>query len=142
MDRQPPATRVNHEKFCVTEGWQERKRADGRRGSHHVNYELPLTDGRVLLTRISHPVDRSDYGPSIWKHILRDQLEVTHEEFWACVRQGILPQRGEPIAEIDSIPLWALRILRDEVHMSERDLKKLSAAEAAQAVADFYARRP
>jgi hypothetical protein len=38
----------------------------GRTGTHHVTYELDLIDGGVLRTRISHPVDRSSYGRSMW----------------------------------------------------------------------------
>ncbi|BCB87816.1 hypothetical protein [Phytohabitans suffuscus] len=52
----------------------------------HVTYELTLSDGRVLRTRVSHPVDRTTYGPSIWSHILRDQLDVTNAVFWAVAR--------------------------------------------------------
>lgn len=77
--KRPPATRKDHEAFCTTEGWLERTRADGKRGSHHVSYELPLPDGRILYTRISHSIDRTDYGPGIFRHILRDQLQVTAE---------------------------------------------------------------
>lgn len=46
-------------------------------------------DGRVLRTRVSHPVDRTDYGKSLWSHILRDQLEVSEAQFWECVCQPL-----------------------------------------------------
>lgn len=61
-----------------------------------MTYELTLHDGRVLRTRISHPVDRTVYGAAMWAHILRDQLDVEEAEFWACVLDGTLPDRGAP----------------------------------------------
>jgi hypothetical protein len=81
---------------CET-GWLDLA-ARGRTGTHYVTYELGLPDGRILRTRISHPVDRNAYGSSLWSHILRDQLGVSEEEFWACVRDGIKPDRGVPEA--------------------------------------------
>lgn len=138
-DQRAPATRKDHERFCTTEGWTERTRATGKRGSHHVNYELVLPDGSVLLTRISHPVDRTDYGPSIWAHILRDQLAVTAAEFWACVVDGQVPHRGEPEPPGETIPLWAVQALVHQVHLQEPEVRAMTAAEAIQRVADFYA---
>jgi len=82
----PTPARADHAKFCENEGWRVVRDARGRTGTHHLTYELDLPDGRTLRTRVSHPSDRTDYGPSIWSHILRDQLAVTEAEFWACVR--------------------------------------------------------
>ena len=110
-ERRRPATRTDHENFCITEGWAERKRATGKRGTHHVNYEFALPDGRILYTRISHPVDRTGYGPSIWSHILRDQLAVTAEEFWACVEDKVLPDRQELQVPAETIPVGVVRVL-------------------------------
>lgn len=97
-------TRKDHEQFCTTEGWTERKRATGASGSHHVNYEFTLPDGRTLWTRISHPVNRTGYGKSMWSHILRDQLEVTEADFWDCVNDRRAPDRGAPRFEAESLP--------------------------------------
>lgn len=75
--------------MCVSRG-------AGRRGksNDHVRYELALGDGRILRTKISHPIGKRDtYGIDLWKRILRDQLCVTEEQFWACVNGGIRPER-------------------------------------------------
>ena len=103
----PAPTRKHHQRFCLTEGWVQRRSSRGKTGTHHVNYEFTLPDGRVLLTRISHPVNRDTYGPRIWSHILRDQLAVTEGEFWDCVNDSVLPNRGaEPaVAPASAIPL-------------------------------------
>lgn len=137
-ERRRPPTRVDHETFCVTEGWTERQRATGRRGTHHVNYEFTLPDGRVLYTRISHPVDRTDYGPSIWSHILRDQLFVTAEEFWACVDAKVIPDRGGPQAPAETIPAGVVRVLVAEAHLPEAEVRAMTKAEAVQRLAQFY----
>lgn len=134
----PPATRLDHEKFCVTEGWTERKRATGRRGTHHVNYELALPDGRILLTRISHPPDRSTYGSSLWAHILRDQLAVTNSEFWDCVDQGITPVREIAKTNNETIPLSIIKTLVNEAGIPESEVKSMTKAQAITRLSEYY----
>jgi len=85
-----------HDAFCKIEGWEQVRDAQGRTGTHHVIYELQLHDGRILRTRVSHPVNRDTYGASLWSHILPDQLEVDQATFWACVQEGKKPDRGAP----------------------------------------------
>ncbi|MGW7681324.1 hypothetical protein ACWGID_11320 [Kribbella sp. NPDC054772] len=138
IERRPPATRTDHQNFCVIEGWAERLRATSKRGTHHVNYELALTDGRILYTRISHPVDRTDYGPSIWAHILRDQLVVTAGEFWACVDDKVLPDRQGPQARTESIPAGVVRTLIAEAHIPEPEVRAMTKQEAVERLAEFY----
>jgi hypothetical protein len=137
-ERRRPATRTDHENFCITEGWAERKRATGKRGTHHVNYEFALPDGRILYTRISHPVDRTGYGPSIWSHILRDQLAVTADELWACVEDKVLPDRQDLQIPAETIPIGIVRVLIAEAHIPEAQVQAMTKAEAIQRLADFY----
>jgi hypothetical protein len=40
----------------------------------------------------------------MWAHILRDQLHVSEDEFWACVREKKVPQRGRSEHTTPSIP--------------------------------------
>lgn len=133
-------TRVDHEKFCTTEGWVRRKNATGKRGTDHVRYELPLPDGSILYTRISHPVNRRhEYGKSRWTHILRDQLMVSADEFWACVEDGTLPDRGAPPeATGEAIPAGVVQTLISEVHLPEAQVRKMTKPEAVQRLADYY----
>lgn len=91
-----PGRRVDHDAFCRIENWVRVRDARGRPVRHHVTYELSLPDGRILRTRISRPVDTTTHGPSLWRAILRDQLVVSEPEFWACVRDKHLPDRGSP----------------------------------------------
>jgi hypothetical protein len=123
----PAPTRKDHEAFCAAEGWQW-----VRAGTHHVTYELALPDGRILRTRISHPVDRSGYGPSLWSHILRDQLQVTEAEFWATVRENKRPPRGAPEPPPETLPADLVRLLITRVGLTEA---QVAAMDRKQAVA-------
>jgi hypothetical protein len=126
----PQPTRQDHEKFCGAEGWHRVRDARGRTGTHHLTYELHLPDGRILRTRISHPPDRTGYGPSMWSHILRDQLQVSEAEFWECVRDGVKPGRGLPKPPAEALPADLVHLLVTRVGLSGGDVAKMSRADA------------
>lgn len=104
--------------------------ARARTGTHHVTYELDLVDGRILRTRISHPVDRSNYGQSIWKHILRDQLEVDEPRFWSCVQDRVKPDRGTPKPPATALPADLVYILISRVGIDESEIAGMTKDEA------------
>lgn len=136
----PIATRKNHERFCINEEWTKRKTATGKTGTHHVNYELALPDGRILLTRVSHPVDRTGYGTSLWAHILRDQLAVTAPEFWDCVNDQVKPDRGGPVAPpAESIPVSVVATLVEQFHVPESEVRAMTKEEAIRRMVECYA---
>lgn len=115
----PQPTRKDHDTFCRGEGWRLVRDARGRTGTHHVTYELDLPDGRILRTRISHPVNRSNNGPSLWRHILRDQLHVEEADFWACVHDEAKPDRGLPEPPMRALPTDLAHLLISRVGLSE-----------------------
>lgn len=126
----PEPTRRDHEEFCRTEGWTQPGNARGRTG-HHVTFELTLPDGRVLRTRISHWPDRQTYGPSLWAHILRDQLFVSEDEFWSCVRKKKVPQRGRAEPSRAAIPAGVVAQLLAH-GVPEAEVREMSRAEAIE----------
>ena len=134
----PQPTRKLHEKFCETEGWDRVRDARGRTGTHHITYELRLRDARILRTRISHPVDRTIYGPSIWTHILRDQLEVKAAEFWHCVQDGVRPARGGPEAPAESLPLELVHLLIHRVGLTDPEVAAMTKDEAVSRLNRFW----
>jgi hypothetical protein len=75
----------------------------------------------------------------LWSHILKHQLEVTQQEFWACVHEGTLPDRGfAPLeAPEQSLPLYLLRELM-KLGVSEQEALALTPAEAEQKRAELY----
>ena len=104
MNRHAPPSREDHDDFCTTEGWSLVRGATGKPVTHHRTYEFALGDGRVLRTRISRPVGRTQYRRSMWSHILRSQLEVTEGKFWRYVDEvrsrsapGTPPHRSLPL---------------------------------------------
>lgn len=121
MSKYPPATREDHDDFCTTEKWHLAPGATGKPVQHHRTYELSLADGRILRTRISRPVDRTQYRNAMWSHILGTQLEVTAQEFWACVTDEVIPRRSRPIApQRASLPLYLVEgLLRHGLTVQE-----------------------
>ena len=98
------------------------------------------TDGRILTTRISRPVTtRGDYARSLWAHILRDQLDVTADEFWDCMNHGVLPDRGapQPSAALQAVPLHLVREL-GRLGVPEDEVLGLDPAAAAALLAQRY----
>lgn len=134
----PQPTRQDHDKFCRAEGWRLVRDARGRAGTHHITYEFDLPDGRILRTRISHPVGRDAYGPGIWSHILRDQLQVSEEEFWACVRDGVKPDRGMPDQPVGALPADLVHLLITRVGLTEAEVARMSKTEAVSRLQRYW----
>jgi hypothetical protein len=110
--------------------------------SHHETYELSLPDGTVLRTRISRPPDRTTYGPRRWAHILRDQLDVTAAEFWACVQDGAVPDRGTDDARNaieDAIPVEVVTLLLDRVGLTHQQLRGMTRDDAITRLNRYWA---
>jgi len=134
----PAPTREAHEAFCRTEGWQTVRDVRGQTGTHHVTYELQLHDGRILRTRISHPVNRETYGPGIWSHILRDQLDADQSAFWACVQDGKKPDRGVPEPPPEALPADLVHSLLTKVRLSEADVAAMRREEAIARMQQYW----
>jgi hypothetical protein len=134
----PQTTRQDHDKFCAIEEWTPVRDARGRTGTHHITYELTLPDGRILRTRISHPPDRTTYGSSLWSHILRDQLAVSEEEFWRCVRDGVQPDRGVPVAPREALPVDLVHLLLTRVGLSDSEVAAMNKAEAVERLNRYW----
>jgi len=134
----PTPTRADHAKFCETEGWRVVRDSQGRTGTHHLTYDLDLPDGRTLRTRVSHPPDRTDYGPSIWSHILRDQLAVNEAEFWDCVRRGERPNRGQPAPPPAAIPSELAYLLIHRVGVTENEVAAMSKEQAIERLNAYW----
>jgi hypothetical protein len=135
----PQPTREAHGNFCRTEQWTRVRDARGRTGTHQVTFELALADGRVLRTRISRPEDRTAYGPSIWSHILRDQLDVAEEDFWRCVQDGILPKRSAPEMPAEALPAELVYLLINRVGLSAADVAGMAKDEAVARLNQYWA---
>lgn len=136
--RFPAPTREAHLTFCQVEGWTRVRSARGRRGTHHDTFELTLPNGDVLRTRVSRPPDRSTYGARLWSHILKDQLDLTEEQFWAAVEDGVLPDRGAVAAPTEAIPTDVVWQLLDRVGLSADEVGRMTKAEAMARLQEFW----
>lgn len=140
MTGHPAETRKDHRAFCDIEGWDLVHNTKCKAVNHHLTYELNLADGRVLRTRVSHPVNKDAYGRNLWHHILRDQLDVSEDDFWACVREKSLPQRSTPPPVEHAVPVELFHLLVTHAGLPEREVLDMSKDEAIAAAAAHWSR--
>lgn len=134
----PRPTREDHDRFCKVEGWAQVRSARGRTGTHHITYELALPDGRVLRTRVSRPADRSDYGKSLWAHILRDQLDVDEDTCWKCAQDGMVPDRGAPQAPAGALPADLVHLLMANLGLNGDEVARMNKEEAVARLQRYW----
>jgi hypothetical protein len=106
--------------------------------THHRTYKLELPDGEILRTRISKPVDRTQYAKSTWSHILREQLAVDSATFWACVKERVLPDRSTSAEERPGIPYHLVLELKRTCGISSEEAIKLTELQAKQKIAEHW----
>lgn len=136
----PQPTRRDHAQFCQNDGWKQVNNSRGRPVGHHVTYETVLPDGGILRTRVSRPISKDVYGPQLWTHILRDQLQVSEPEFWACVRDGIRPNRGIVEAAVeDALPADLVNLLVHRVGVPETEVATMTKAQAVERINQYWA---
>lgn len=126
-------TRADHLRFVQVEGWVQ------KRSGHHVVFQLVVGDD-ILRTRISHPPSAKDtYGKGMWGHILKDQLKVSEEEFWACVRDRTPPARSQPVAERPGgLPAEVVYQLVERVGLPEEEVRAMTKDEAVQRLREYW----
>lgn len=135
----PTPTRREHLRFCEIERWRLVRSATGKNSTHHDTYELELDSGDILRTRISRPPDRTEYGPSLWAHILRDQLEVRPDEFRRCLNLGEPPDRGAANpSPAETIPTDLAYLLTKRVGLTEEQLATMSRQEAIERMQEYW----
>lgn len=127
-----PPTGDEFREFIAEDGWE---RQQGRK--RHAIYRRRLGD-RVLRTEWPHSDQIDDRN--LWGKILRDQLEVSEDEFWRVVAEGgpaVRPSEtaeGEPSEEK---PLWLVQRLTKTCGLSIEEVAGLS-LDRAQAAWDRY----
>jgi len=132
-----PLSQVAHQKFVQTEGWTQ-KLARGKTGDH-FRYFLALADGRILYTRVSHGSGAIN-DPALIAVILRGQLEVTEDAFWACVEEGTLPPRPNSDVQIEReerLDYTLVRNLMGKIGLTERYVSSLNQEQALRWWAEY-----
>ena len=116
------------ERFCRIDGWRESRRTG------HVFFEKVLADGTVLRTHRSFAGGKT-MSPGRFKAILRNQLQVTEADFWTALeKEEPVARPSEQQKEEATLPAYLVRVLKDELHLSEPEIGELSLEEAQRLV--------
>lgn len=128
--------------FLEHDGWHEEPNlARGRaRTGDHVRYRKELPDGTIRRTKVAHAL-RDEIGPDLFRHILRVQLGVTEERFWAVVKGQASEPEQEPPASEATIPGWLVTRLLFTVGLPESDVRAMTADAALAAWEAWLSRR-
>jgi hypothetical protein len=134
------ATFADIRAYVLHDGWiEEPGLARGRaRTGDHRRYRKELVGGSILRTKIPHGL-RDDVGADLLRHILRDQLRVTEEQFWAVVH-GSTSEAALPPPETEAIPGWLVERLLLTVGLPEADVRLMTPDEARPAWEAYRAR--
>ncbi|MQY20581.1 cytotoxic translational repressor of toxin-antitoxin stability system [Nocardia macrotermitis] len=138
----PPGNKKAHETFCRNDEWRLVRNAKGGAVGHHSTWELALSDGRILRTRISRPVDNTDYGPKMWSQILKDQLKVTEAQFWACADDRTRPTRVREQVTIpnkEPIPLGVVEKLIRLAGLTPQEIESMTKTQGVERLNQFWA---
>jgi hypothetical protein len=128
-------TFAQHRRFCEVDDWVDRDAQSRRATGDHHRYMKTLPNGDTLYTRISHGSGQYR-NPSLWKHILRDQLKVSEDEFWDAVDNALPPSRGwaQPKKpEGEPIPYWLVGNLTRLVGLPQKVVASMTLEEAMSA---------
>lgn len=74
----------------------------------------------------------------MWKHILRDQLDVDEPEFWSCVKDGVKPSRGTPEPPLGALPVDLVYMLISRVGLDESEVARMSKDEAVARLQSYW----
>lgn len=118
-------------RFVQVEGWEDKDKKSGKKKGDHHRYVFTTPNGARLFTRISHGKGQI-YNPDLFLHILRDQLGINADQFWAVVDNGVKPVRQSPTSMHMSGALDAklVRNLISKVNVSTKQLEAMTQPEA------------
>ncbi len=74
-------------------------------------------------------------------HVMRDQLDITEAEFWACVAEKTRPARSR-VADVspEAIDASIVFLLITQVGRSEAQVKEMSRQQAIAALNEHWSR--
>lgn len=120
--------------FVERDGWTEEPNLvrGRRRTGDHRRYRKDLADGDVFRTKVSHSL-RDEIGGDLFRHILRDQLHVTEERFWAVVRGRSSASSERTTLEPARTPAWLVQRLIFTCGIPEEQIRRMTVEEALAA---------
>ena len=124
--------------WAEVEEFLEADRREEIRDTGHRFYRKTLADGRVLETHRSFSSAKT-MSPGRFALILRTQLECSADAFWEAIRSKRPVPRPSPLPEAPTQhPLWAVRLLRDQLHMSEAEIAAMSIDEVIRRAQEHW----
>jgi hypothetical protein len=119
----PTPTWADIDRFCRADGWTNVGTTD------HVQWQKVLSGGEVLKTHRSLAANKV-IKPNRFGVILREQLQVSRQQFWETINSGTPVDR--PVA-LDEAPVqypgWLIWQLK-RYGYSEEDVRKLTPEDA------------
>ncbi len=79
-------------RYVQVEGWEDKDKRSGKKTGDHHRYVFTTPTGERLFTKVSHGRGQI-HDRGLFEHILREQLCIDEEQFWAAVDQGVQPTR-------------------------------------------------
>lgn len=118
-------------RFVQIEGWEDKDKKSGKKKGDHHRYVFTTPTGERLYTRISHGKGQI-HDPDLFAHILRDQLSINEEQFWAAVDHGKKPirQTPPPIQMSGALDAKLVRNLITKVKVNPIQLEGITQQEA------------
>lgn len=123
------------EEFLRADRWEE------VRSTGHAFFRKTLADGRLLQTHRSFSSAKT-MSQGRFRLLLRTQLECSPEAFWRTLRTGRPVQRPSSLPARDpGHPVWAVRVLRDRMHMTEDEILALPPNEVVRRAHELWSGR-
>ena len=118
-------------RFVEVEGWEDKDKVSQKKKGDHHRYTFVTPTGEILYTRISHG-NEEIHSLDLFKHILREQLQIDESQFWAAVNKGIKPKRPTPTTapQQQGIDAKLARNLITKVGLSHADLSEMTETDA------------
>ena len=82
-------------RYVQVEGWEDKDKKSGKKTGDHHRYLFTAPTGERLFTRVSHGRGQI-HDRDLFEHILREQLRIDEDQFWAAVDRGVKPTRPSP----------------------------------------------
>lgn len=129
-------------RFVELEGWQTTDGSRPGRIGDHFRYTFTTPAGERLYTRISHGRGQI-HNPDLFAQILRTQLNISAEQFWAAIDHGVVPTRPGPQSTHTDDPVLDAKLARNlitKVGLSTDQLIGMTQEEAVRRWNDWLTR--
>lgn len=118
-------------RYVQVEGWEDKDKRSGKKTGDHHRYVFTTPTGERLFTKVSHGHGQI-HDRGLFEHILREQLCIDEDQFWAAVDRGVQPTRPShtPTNAEGALDAKLVRNLLTKVKIAPSQLVGMSRDEA------------